>query len=80
MVSDELYERMNDLFESDPADALVCDDVGLSSFFIWLKDRRIGQIQMEHYINSWLETKDGQKFFVRAMERLIDANSGVGRE
>jgi len=78
-MSDELYEKADELFQSDPSDALVCDDVALSHFFIWLEET-IGRYEVQKYINTWLETKDGKAFYERAMESLMDNMEASNRD
>ncbi len=71
--NDSNWEHVKEIFDEDPADALVCDEQALVEFFLFCKEK-MPKAMLEKCINEWLATAEGLKFYSRALNSLYESN------
>ena len=78
-ANESLLEKCQEEIENDPMEAVVCDDQAQTDFLIWL-DNYAPSAVFQKLLNGWLETKTGQAFMERSVQKLFENRQDAGDE
>lgn len=63
-------EKAIEIVENDIVDYVIQDEDAQTNFLIWMDNKHY--IQLQGYLNDWVQTTEGKKFFRESVEWVLD--------